>query len=153
MRTQCQILKTIWPYGWEQHIPFSGLRFCLLEYSCPRGRQIIYVIYLREGQFEFNWMAFGLRNSHVTYQRAVDDALMKAVNTEPFVDDTLVHSRDLRHIWRIWMMDWVVLRKRGSSLERTNASSLIPRCKFWAIWYQEWVLDHYLLRCYVLNCA
>ena len=46
------------------------------------------------GQFEFNRMPFGLCNSQATYQRAVDEALKGATNTEAFVDDTLVHSKD-----------------------------------------------------------
>ena len=46
------------------------------------------------GQFEFNRMPFGLCNSQAKYQRDVDEALKGATNTEAFVDDTLVHSKD-----------------------------------------------------------
>ena len=49
-----------------------------------------------QGQFLFNRMPFGLRNSQAIYQWAIDEALSGSV------DDTCISFPDLRDIWFFW---------------------------------------------------
>ena len=75
-------------------------------------------------------MPFGMCNSQATYQRAIDEALKEAANTEAFVDDTLVHSRDFAsHVTRLEQA-LGCLEKAGIQLRVDKSRFAYPEVQF-----------------------
>lgn len=88
------------------------------------------VFYTPRGQFEFEVLPFGLCNSQASFQRLIDQTMIKARRTECYVDDCLTHSPNTREHLRDLRMALECLEKSGLQLRRDKCKFGYWECEF-----------------------
>jgi hypothetical protein len=87
------------------------------------------------GQWEFLFMAFGLRNAAQALQQLKDNILMGLDCVFSFLDDDGVFSKSKEQHWTHLRTLFAILAANGLALTWRSASSPSPSCISWATAY------------------